>query len=250
MPRLRRVALLSIVAVLSAGPSVARADDDSPEKAQARTLLGQGNALFEKGDLRGALVNFRAAYALYPSPKLLVNAAAAERELGDLAAAANDLRHFVDDAVDSQEDPFLVEKARQDLKALEKKVGRATFAGWPPRSTFDVDGRLLRDPAYLKPGERHHLKARTPGGSELERDLTVGANEAIEIPPPPLSHEPAAAATVGAAPPHKSRWWIGVVVGSVALVAAGVGLGVGLGLQPAQQPLRGDLGSVKFSDFH
>src|SRR3954462_2378564 len=106
-----------LAVLLSLVPLVARADEDSPEKAQARTLLGQGNALFEKGDLRGALVNFRAAYALYPSPKLLVNAAAAERELGDLPGAANDLRHYLDDASDS-EDASLVEKARQDLRSL------------------------------------------------------------------------------------------------------------------------------------
>src|SRR5262245_25190139 len=84
---------LAIMALVTCG--TARADDDPPEKAQARLLLSQGNALFERGDLRGALVAFRAAYALYPSPKLLVNCAAAERELGDLAGAANDLRHYL-----------------------------------------------------------------------------------------------------------------------------------------------------------
>src|SRR4051812_46807650 len=93
--------------------SSAFADDDSAEKAQARVLLGQGNALFERGDLKGALVDFRAAYSLYPSPKLLVNCAAAERELGDLAAAANDFRRYLDDAAD--DDLQLVERARGDL---------------------------------------------------------------------------------------------------------------------------------------
>src|SRR4051794_4155177 len=115
------------------------ADEDSAEKAQARVLLGQGNSLFERGDLKGALVDFRAAYALYPSPKLLVNCAAAARELGDLAAAANDLRHYLDDA--AEDDPVLTERARGDLKALEKKLGRVQLAGWPARSTVEVDGR-------------------------------------------------------------------------------------------------------------
>src|SRR3954465_13936027 len=119
--------------------SSAFADDDSAEKAQARVLLGQGNALFERGDLKGALVDFRAAYSLYPSPKLLVNCAAAERELGDLAAAANDLRHFLDEAGD--DDPFLADKARTDLKTLEKRLGRIGSSSWPQRTAVEVDGR-------------------------------------------------------------------------------------------------------------
>src|SRR3954462_10806543 len=98
-----------LAVLLSLVPLVARADEDDSEKAQARLLLGQGNALFEKGDLKGALVMFRAAYALYPSPKLLVNAAAAERELGDLPAAANDLRRFVDES-DPYDNPQLIER--------------------------------------------------------------------------------------------------------------------------------------------
>src|SRR6478672_11971851 len=103
-----RLAVAVVVCVVALG--VARAEEDSPEKQQARMLLSQGNQLFEKGDLRAALADFRAAYALYPSPKLLVNAAAAERELGDLPGAATDLRHFLDDA--TEDESALIDKAR------------------------------------------------------------------------------------------------------------------------------------------
>jgi hypothetical protein len=230
-------------------PGLARADEDTPEKAQARTLLGQGNALFEKGDLRGALVNFRAAYALYPSPKLLVNAAAAERELGDLAGAANDLRHFLDEASDSGDDPFLVDKAKQDLHTVERKLARIAFPGWPAKSSFEVDGHALRDPAYVRPGE-HHVHARTPGGAELDRDVTVGAgDEAVVAAPPAAAHEPPATTTT--VTKKKTRWWIPVVVTAVLLVGAGVGVGLGVGLtQQSRTPLSGDLGTYPFSSFH
>src|SRR3954468_297559 len=144
-----------LVAFLLMG--VAFADEDSVEKAQARVLLGQGNQIFERGDLRGALADFRAAYALYPSPKLLVNAAAAERELGDAAGAATDLRHFLDDAAVSDEEGALVDKARADLKTLERKVGRVGLRNWPARTTLEIDGRPARDPTYVKPGT-HTIK--------------------------------------------------------------------------------------------
>jgi hypothetical protein len=213
--------------------------------------LGQGNALFERGDLKGALVDFRAAYALYPSPKLLVNCAAAERELGDLAAAANDLRHYLDDAPD--DDPQLTERARGDLRALEKKLGRISIAGWPAHSTLEVDGKQGRDLVYVKPGE-HHLRARMPTGETLDREIELGMNEEIVVPVLPHTARPDLVAQkprIYVTPKAKSKAWVAaVVVASVIVVGGAVGLGVALGAAPAAQPLKGDLGTFKFSDFH
>jgi hypothetical protein len=235
----------------------ALAEDDSAEKAQARLLLSQGNAYFERGDLRAALVNFRAAYTAYPSPKLLVNAAAAERELGDIAGAATDLRHFLDDA--SDDDQALVERARADLKAIERRVGRIGLAGWPPRSTLEIDGRAARDPTYVRPGA-HSVKAQSPTGGELQKDVELGPGDAVELPPPPrparaLPLVPAPGALETHESVHKSSqraMAIGFGVASGVVLVA-VGLGVGLYYyaqsQPGQ-PLKGALGTFHFSDFH
>ena len=235
----------AVVALVVVAP--ARADEDSPEKQQARMLLSQGNQLFEKGDLRAALADFRAAYALYPSPKLLVNAAAAERELGDLAGAATDLRHFLDDA--TEDESALLDKARGDLRALERKVGRIALTGWPQKSSIEVDGHSLRDPAYVKPGE-HHVKARTPAGGEVERDLSVAAGESVEVGPPPPAPAPLVGNGPGVEQKKKSRWWVPVVVTTVIVAAGGLATGLALGLTQQPQPLKGDLGAIKFSDFH
>jgi hypothetical protein len=227
---------------------VAHAEDDS-EKAQARMLLGQGNALFEKGDLKGALVMFRAAYAVYPSPKLLVNVAAAERELGDLAGAANDLQRFIDEVPDLFDEPQLLERARTDLRGLERRLGRIAFEGWPPRTMFEVDGKVVRDPHYVRPGD-HHVRIRVPTGEEDERDVTLAAGESSELSrradllprrPPEVAPQPTA---------RRSRLWIAVVVGGALLIGAGVGIGVGLAAAGAAHgPLTGDLGTARFSDF-
>ncbi len=234
-----------VVALASAG---AHAEEDSPEKQQARVLLSQGNQLFEKGDLRAALADFRAAYALYPSPKLLVNAAAAERELGDLPGAATDLRHFLDDA--TEDDSSLVDKARADLRAIEKKCGRIGLKGWPRGSTLEIDGRAARDPTYVKPGV-HAVKVRSPSGTELAKDGDVGAGEVVELELPP-----GAELAVDTTPEHprtpppkkKSRAWVvPVVVMGALVVAGGVTAGVILGTQSASnRPLTGDLGTYTF----
>ncbi len=241
---------LAVAAVVLAAAG-ARAEEDSPEKQQARVLLAQGNQLFEKGDLRAALADFRAAYALYPSPKLLVNAAAAARELGDLPGAATDLRHFLDDA--TEEDSSLVDKARSDLRALEKKCGRIELKGWPARTTLEIDGRAARDPTYVKPGA-HALKVRSPSGIELDKDADVAAGGVAEVVMPA-----GAELAVTATPAHprvikqkrRPGWVIPVVVMSALVIAGGVTAGVLLGTQSTgAMPLSGDLGTFTFSQFH
>jgi hypothetical protein len=237
---------LCVAVLVLAAAGGAYGDEDSPEKQQARMLLSQGNQLFEKGDLRAALADFRAAYALYPSPKLLVNAAAAERELGDLAGAATDLRHFLDDA--TEDDSSLVDKARADLRAVEKKSGRIGLKGWPRGSTLEIDGRAARDPTYVRPGI-HAVKVRSPSGIQLDRDGDVSAGEIAEIAMP-------AGAEVGldATPPRsrvekkkRAGWIVPVVVIGALAVAGAVTVGVILGTQATgAKPLSGDLGTFPF----
>jgi len=235
------------VAVVVWAAAGARADEDSPEKQQARVLLAQGNQLFEKGDLRAALADFRAAYALYPSPKLLVNAAAAERELGDLPGAATDLRHFLDDA--TEDDSSLVDKARSDLRAIEKKCGRVGLSGWPHGTTLEIDGRAARDPTYVRPGV-HGVKVRAPNGVELEKEGDVSAGENADIAMP----KGAAVAVETAPPPHRevkkkrAGWIIPVAVLGALAVAGGVTVGVLYGTRSSGgSPLTGSLGTVKFN---
>ena len=162
---------LALVLLCLAG--VAFADEDTPEKAQARVLLAQGNALFERGDLKGALVDFRAAYALYPSPKLLVNCAAAERELGDLAGAANDLRHYLDEAGTATTPSWPTAPAAIS-SCWSGKLGRVGAVRLAAHATLEVDGKPGRDPTYVKPGERHRVRAapahrRDPGSRGRSR---------------------------------------------------------------------------------
>jgi hypothetical protein len=241
---------LACIAILAGPEASARAEEESPEKAQARMLLSQGNQLFERGDLKPALANFRAAYALYPSPKLLVNAAAAERELGDLPAAATDLRHFLDDA--TEDESSLVDKARADLRAIEKKVARIGIKAWPQRTAIEIDGRIARDPTYVRPGA-HSVKVRAAAGVQLDRDVDLAAGESVELAMPEGAH---LAVATHDSEPHplvkkKRTWLVPVVVVGALLVAGGVTAGVLVGTQSSSgKPLAGDLGTFGFSQFH
>lgn len=244
--------LLLAAALASLASSGARADEDSPEKAQARMLLSQGNQLFERGELRAALADFRAAYALFPSPKLLVNAAAAERELGDLAGAATDLRHFLDDA--TEDEGGLVDKARADLRAIERRVGRIGLSGWPQRTALEIDGRATRDPTYVRPGA-HAVRVRSPAGVELEKEVDVAAGAAVEVALPPgaqLREEPPPPPTRRLALKKKRPAWVVpvAVVGALLVAGGAVTAGVVFGTQSSTgKALPGDLGTFTFSQF-
>jgi hypothetical protein len=222
---------------LYAAPAAA----EEAEKVQASALLAQGNALFAKGDLIHALAMYREAYARYPSPKLLVNAAAAERELGDLAGAANDLRRFLDSP---DADAALVEHAATDLRALERRVGLLTLNNWPAQATLELDGKPPREPPlYVKPGA-HAVRARALGEETLERTIEVHEGETVDLPR-------LLVASSGRGKAKRSRWWVPVVViASLVVVGGAIGLGVGLTTAQAGSPLRSDLGTFKFSDFH
>ena len=235
--------MIRSLALACACLSISTAAAEETEKEQARALLSQGNALFGKGDLRGALGLFRAAYEHYPSPKILVNAAAAERELGDLAGAANDLRRFLDSA---DADPGLVDRASADLRTLERRVGLLTLNSWPAQATLELDGKPPREPpVYVKPGS-HAVRVRAPGEEALERTVEVHEGETVDLPRLLVS-----SSGTGSAKPKRSRWWIPVVVvASLVVVGGAIGLGVGLASAQTGSPLKSDLGTFKFSDFH
>jgi tetratricopeptide (TPR) repeat protein len=70
---------VALAAALAWCPSASLAQSaPGPEEAareQARALLKQGNELLDKGNYLEALQRFEAAYAAFPSPKLLFNIA-------------------------------------------------------------------------------------------------------------------------------------------------------------------------------
>ena len=178
-----------------------------------------------------------------------MNAAAAERELGDLPGAATDLRHFLDDA--TEDEGALVDKARADLRAIERKVGRIGIKAWPQRTALEIDGRAARDPTYVKPGA-HAVKVRAAAGLQLDRDVDVAAGESVELAVPEGAHLTAVEPRDGEprqVVKKKRAWLVPVVVVGALLVAGGVTAGVLLATQSSGKPLTGDLGTFGFSQF-
>ena len=99
--------LMLVVVLAQASPSIG----DAQHKAQAKAILGQGMKLYDQGDIAGALEKFQAAYAAFPSPKLMFNIGQANRELHRHIEALEAFEKFLADAPDASSE--MMEDARK-----------------------------------------------------------------------------------------------------------------------------------------
>lgn len=88
-----RVALAAAVLATAASPAVASTGEPIP--AKARKLAERGRELHERGDYARAIVAFKEAYVLAPSPGLLFNLAQAYRLQGNCDDAALMYRRYI-----------------------------------------------------------------------------------------------------------------------------------------------------------
>ncbi|MGA9656701.1 MAG: tetratricopeptide repeat protein, partial [Polyangia bacterium] len=138
---------------------------DPQAKAQAQELLSQGSKLYGQGDVIGALEKFQAAYAAFPSPKLMFNIAQAERELGRPVEAMEAFEKFLEGATDAS--PDKIADARKSVAQFQKSLGRILVECGTSGVEVSVDGGRvgvtpLPGPIWATPGI-HQVAARHAG---------------------------------------------------------------------------------------
>lgn len=189
------LAALGLGLALVAAPTTARADEEA-DRREARALLREGNRLLQDAhDPAGALSLFVAAYAKFPSDKILLSIGSAERELGHDGAAANAYARFVasPDATADQ-----AREARKLLTALDAKLGRVTVTITPATAELQLgDGRWEPAAALTEwraaPGALV-IRARAAGFVDGETTVTIARGKvvtatlalaAVPVAPPP-----------------------------------------------------------------
>ncbi len=172
------VALLFGVLV-TLGGSDARASDEL--KAKAQELLSDGNKLAAAGDYGLALVKFRTAYELYPSPKLLLNIGTSLRQIGRNAEAAETYETYLDHP---EADADRADELRDILDDLDALVGRLNVTVKERGARVSLDGKILRDlgdgAIRVDPGE-HTLTAEKSGRPATVRHVRVKANQTLDV---------------------------------------------------------------------
>jgi hypothetical protein len=160
--------------------SVARAGGKAPAdgKTDAQALLDQGNHAAGEGDYLTALDRFRAAYARYKSPKLLLNIGAMLRQLGRNVEAATIYDAYLHDP---KADPARARDVQRILGEIDEVVARIRVQVNRPGATVRLDGSELTGldqgaPVLVEPGE-HTLVASHPSYPSVVATVRVTRRE-------------------------------------------------------------------------
>lgn len=170
------LAVLAPAARLRAEPTPPR--EDATAKEQAQALLTEGNQLARRGDFAAALKRYRAAYELFPSPKLLINIGTSLRHLARDAEAARVYEQYLSHP---EAEPQKAAEVKALIGELEALVARLTIVLNVPDARVRVDGRLLperssRTTVRVDPGE-HTVVAEREGRQAAVGSVQLGASE-------------------------------------------------------------------------
>jgi tetratricopeptide (TPR) repeat protein len=159
----------TVIALVAALASPARADDDSDTRARAHYEIGLG--LYRLGDYRAALREFAAGYELVPKAGFLINLGQTYRKLGDLSHARDMYKKFLaevpaSDPARAQAEQVLLDIEAQ-LRAQPPPREEPTPPPPPPPPTVSEPVAHVEAPPP-KP-RRRHLGLRVAGVA-----LTVG----------------------------------------------------------------------------
>jgi hypothetical protein len=240
-------------------------EPSSSEMAAARGLFRSALEHAEAGRWAEARADFERSYALARVPVTLFNLAGARAETGQLVAAAESYRRFLQEAGEGRAARYR-QAAERDLAQLEPRIPsvRLEAEGLRDDDTLQIDGdpitRAVLGVAFpLDPGE--HRVAVLRGGRTVHEEalvLTEGEARSITL-RVPLETAPAAVAraTVSSEEPSipttsdepEERGivrspWLWIAIGAV--VIAGAVTAVVLTTRSDDSPYQGNAGVIRF----
>jgi hypothetical protein len=186
---MKRIAVLALAAI-AAGAVPARAQSpvlpgvDGAKVSEAQRRFQRGVELYKEGDLGGALVEFKRAYELAPTFKILYNLGQVAFQQHDYANALRYFRQYLTDGgnaipIDRQNE------VAGDVIRLEQRVGRLEIETVEPGMEIFVDDVLvgttpLRAPVPVNEGRRK-VDVATHNGEHRTRQIDVAGGEAVHV---------------------------------------------------------------------
>lgn len=188
-----RAALLGIAVLLAAVPSVARAEQPTPQQlAEADGRYQRGVKLFRAGDHKGALAEFEAAYQLAGAYEVLFNIAVTQKKLFRWGDAVKTFERYLRDGGEkiAAAERAAVEK---ELTEIRQTVAEVTVVVAGPPAQIEVDDRAegvtpLAGPLLLGPGE-HTIRATREGELPDQKSVRIVSGQRVEVvlaPKPPV----------------------------------------------------------------
>lgn len=174
---MKRAALLVVALLSISGTASAQS-----KKQRARSHFQAGLHLLDGKHYARALGEFRAAYALWNNPKILLDIGTTLRQLKRDAEAANAYARYLKSPDADPAKTAAVERALADIDA---KVGRLRIQVSEPGARVLVDGTTSAEwrgdgPLRVDPGT-HTVVARKPGSVPAVATVSVTAGEVRSV---------------------------------------------------------------------
>jgi tetratricopeptide (TPR) repeat protein len=228
--------LLAGLTMLAAPRTALAAPDEPSERSieEARSRFQKGVQLYREGSFEGALAEFRRAYQLAPSYRILFNVGQVQFELHDYVEALKAFRQYLAEGGDE----IPADRRTQVEADIQKLEGRVAYLD----VTTNVEGAQitvdevpvgispLRGAVIVNSGPRRVAISKA-GRPTTARNVTVAGGDRVKI---ALDMTDAAPRQAGdatakrqavrveaASEPNRTGVWIGVVTTGVFAVGAG-----------------------------
>ncbi len=195
-----------LLATLAAASPPAQAQSEPPAREASRHFQ-RGVDLYNEGDIRGALVEFKRAYLLLPRATVLYNIGQAEFQLQEYASALRTLERFL---TDTGPNAAHRPEVQQTVEVLRGRVGQIALTSDPGGCEVSIDDQPagttpLPEPLLVSIGRRK-VSLLCAGLPRATRDVEVAAGQTVRLdlkvaPSPP----PAAPALATAPTPAPAR---------------------------------------------
>lgn len=220
---------------------------DPTKKPEALKHLRAGLAFYNAGEYPKAIVEYKKAYALYPSPKLYPNIGSCYKYMGRNLKAIIYYEKFLAESEMDSADATTVKLRRMcrlEIKALKKLIGRLRVIVKVPGALVKVAGfAALHSPLdkqfRFNPG-RINILVKKKGFYAFDRTVVIKAATDQVVKVLLLKKiKPKVVIRIKPATPLYKRWWFWTAIGS--LVAGGVtAAAVVLGSRTDVKNLSGD----------
>lgn len=196
-----RTLLVVVACGLALGARGRARAEGEPTAKEASRHFQRGVDLDNEGDYRGALVEFKKAYALLPRASVLYDIGQTEYQLQDYAAALRTLERFLAETGPGAAHRREVEDA---VEVLRGRVGRVAVSVDRADCDVTVDEQPagttpLPQPVTVSIGRRH-VGVACPGRARVVRDVDVAAADTVRVELALGTPPAASAASIASAP--------------------------------------------------
>lgn len=162
----------------------AQAQIASPRAQEASTRFQRGVDLYQSGDIRAALIEFKRAYSIKPHYQLLFNIGQASAELRDYVAARKSLSSYLEEGgqkISAQRRAMV----RAEIKRLSSYLAEVTLKLSVSGVSIRVDDIETQLPAGGKPlllsAGRRKIEISKAGYKKWKRVLDIAGEERIPL---------------------------------------------------------------------